>query len=528
MGNDQSANVNASVVAPVTEKSYQQRALFSFVPSTVAFMNAFLALQASDDVFIDADTMEPLVLRLTPSTWQGKLKALAALPSEPVWHAANAYFNPSAEPASNGVASPVTISDELYIGRRTSAVPTVKLLTYTTNDEGSTTYWVMPAKYIFGNNPAPNKGALAIFTIAADGVLTTTQLALAFQTAFNLAVPATIASAAPGANPGESEVTSAAAGYPIVILVKSSNPGPTVTQEDTTVNVANAYSTDLQEMVNAAELAGEANPLAESVRRFYWITDLQANDVVNAEGFAFVDAQAMLSPIRDYQFKGWSTDPENFDPLASSSPAQDAQAANGGDGWHRGVVYMHPRWEFAVAALLGRCVGYEPGGIQFSGRRLNNPGVPDAQIQPINYGDNEALANERKFDFYSSDGTDGMSKWGYLADGSYTDRKWTEDWLRRICTIELMRFQQVKEIVTYTDDDIVAGAGVIQATVATCLAVDPDTIVVTFKRRREVSANNIANRIYIDYFLVCGGRGIINQIGTPQNPVQITVIENLQ
>jgi len=206
--------------------------------------------------------------------------------------------------SGNGVASPVTISDELYIGRRTSAVPTVKLLTYTTNDEGSTTYWVLPAKYIFGNNPAPNKGALAIFTVAADGILTPTQLATAFQVAFNAAVPATIAVAAPGANPGESTVTSAAAGYPVVILVKSSNPGPTVTQSDTTVNVANAYSTDLQEMVNAAELAGEANPLAESVRRFYWITDLQANDVVNAEGFAFVDAQAMLSPIRTPTMSG--------------------------------------------------------------------------------------------------------------------------------------------------------------------------------------------------------------------------------
>lgn len=526
MGNNQLANVQAAVVAPVTPKSYQQRAGFTFSPSTALFETAFLALVASDDVFVDANTMEPVALRLTPGTWMAKLKALGALPTEPVWRAANAYFNPSAEPASNGVSAPVTISDELYIGRRTtSAVPTIKTLTYTTNDAGVTTYYVFPSKYVFtSQTPA---GALATFTVTADAVLTVTQLATAFQTAFNAAVDPSIAVAAAG-GPGESTVTSTADSYPIIILAVSSNPGPTVTQTDDTALVAGTYLADLLAITNAMERAGDTNPNAENVRRCYWWTDLQCCDAVNAEGFAFAEQQGALTPVRDYQFHGWSSDPENFDPLAASSPAQDAQAANGGEGWHRGAVFHHPRWQFDVPMWFGRCVGYEPGLINFSARRLFNPSVPDHQSQKIDYGDNESLAQERKFNYYSSDGTAGATKWGYLADGSFVDRKWTEDWIRRTCEEALTLFQQVNDIVTYTDDDIVAGAKVVQATVSRCFAVNPEQVTVTFRRRSEVNPNNIANRVYIDYFVVAGGRGIINQIGTPTQPVQITVIENLQ
>lgn len=522
MGNVPIANIQAVVAAAVTAKSYQNRAIFTFVPSTSTFLNAYKAQAASDDVFTDPNTGEALVMRLTFGNWMAKLKALGATSAEPVWHAVNGHFHPTGEPDSNGISDVITLPDFVYIGRRTSATPTIKTLTFTTNTEGTVVFDCFPAKYIFANNVP--KGELARITVAADGVLTVTQLATVFRTAFNLAIPSTIALAAAG-GPGANTVTSAADGYPIVILVRSSDPGPTVTQTDDTSVIAAAYSDDMAEMRAAAEQS--ADPLVDAERRWYWWTDLQGNDAVNAQGFAYVDAQGLLFPVVDYQFKGWSTDPANYDPLASNSPAQNAQAANGGEGWHRSVVVMHPRWEFIVPVWLGRCIGYQPGEVNFADRSLYGS-VPDAKLQKIDYLDNESTLKERFCDYYASDGPHGCSKWGALADGSYTDRKWLEDWVRRVGQDALRAYLQVKNIVQYTDADIEGGAGVLQNTLRLIPAIDPAAITVTFKTRREVDANNIANRIYIDYFVVCGGRGVINQIGTPENPIQITVIENLQ
>lgn len=526
MGNFPSVNLAVTVSAPVTVKSYQQHALITFVPSTTDFMNGFLAAPAQKDVvFKDPNTLETLVIKLPAVGWEGKLTALGATSDEPLWHAINGHFNPKTVPDENGIAQPTVIPDVVYIGRRTSATVTIKTLTYTTNTIGSTTYYVLPAPFIFGDNPEPNVGALAIFTVDADGILTPTQLATDFQTQFNAAVDPSIAVAAPG-GPGESTVTSAAAGYPIVIVAISTNPGPTVTQTDDTSVLADAYYDDLEEMKQAAEIGIPNDPLSVPMRRWYWITDLQQNDLVNAQGFDWAQDQGALFPIRDYQYHGWSGSALNFSALAANSPAQLAQQANGGDGWSRGSVWHHNEWEFIVPCEYGRCIGYEPGEVNF-GTKVLYGANSDAKISPRDYGDAENLAVERTFNYYSAEGTRGMTKWGYLADGSYIDRKWTEDWIRRTGYDALIAFMQRNNILTFTDDDIIRGQGIIKGVVAACKAVDPNKVTVTFKRRAALDPNDIANRRYVDYAVVAGGRGVINMFGTPTNPILITVVENL-
>src|SRR5690606_31522786 len=128
-------------------------------------------------------------------------------------------------------------------------------------------------------------------------------------------------------------------------------------------------------------------------------TDLQGDDVVNAEGLAFVQNQAdtaSFNPPRDYQFVAWSTSGSrpvtiggnlvgNFDPSSTDSAAETAAGANGGTGWTRGSVHDHPRYEFLVPALLGRTIGYLPGNVAFTSQVLAGENAA-AIMSPLDYG----------------------------------------------------------------------------------------------------------------------------------------------
>lgn len=531
MGNAPAASVSVTLASNTPAVPYLNHALITFRPQDSTFATNFAASK-QDWMFLSPTTNQGLVAELTPDSWQSRLKSLGADSTEPVWLAVDAHFNQLALANSQGTRERLTKPDKVYIGRRTSAAVSVNTFEFGTNTAGTVTITVNPAKFLYSSStPA---GALAQVTVTADGVLTVGDLATAAAAALN-ALPDFAAHFSAAAALGVVTVTSLVAGYPLIIFVRSTTPGPTMTQAITTVNVASAYYDDLTEMQDAAEFGSLVDPPS---RKYYWITDLQSDDEVNEEGMEWVEDQAdsgTYTPIRDYQFVSWSSSGSraitiggagvgNFNSTATASAAQTAQAANGGTGWSRGSVHDHDRFEFVGPALLGRTIGYLPGDVSFTSKVLYGGSVA-SRMAPRDFGDNETLTFDRTFNWYSAEGPLGSAKWGYLADGSYMDRKWTEDYVRYKITTRLIQWQQLNNIISYTNTTIAAGKAVIQAAMAEVPAVIPNTIGVTSLGRDEVNPANIVARVYYNYTGSGESGGVINRVGTPSDPIAIVISE---
>lgn len=532
MGNAPSVSVVTQISSNVPAVPYLNHALLTFRPQDSTFATNFAASTQSW-MFLSPATNQGLVAELTPDTWQSRLKSLGATSAEPIWTAVDAHFNQLSAPNPSGVREALVKPDKVYIGRRTSAVVSVNTVTFNTNTAGSTTVTINPAKFLYSSSsPA---GALAQTTVVADGVLTVADLAdnLAAQLTALTDFAAHFTAVSDGVD--TVTITSAVAGYPLITFIRSTTPGPTVTLVNTTANVANAYYDDLTEMQEAAELGELVDPPS---RKYYWITDLQGDDVVNAEGMEWVEDQAdagTFTPIRDYLFFSWSTTGArlitfggnqigNFNPSATDSASQEAQAANGGEGWSRGGVWDHDRYEFFTAAMFGRTIGYLPGQVSFTGKELYGSTVA-SRMAPRDYGDNESLtlADERSFNTYCAEGPRGMAKWGYLANGSWVDQKWTEDYVSYQVRTDLLAWMILNNIITYTNDTIEAGKGIVKMAIAKIPAVIPGSIGVVALSRDQVNPANIVARVYYDYTGSGEAAGVINRFGTPANPLPIYI-----
>ena len=532
-------SIKTTVASPVTVVPYLNHALISFVPEDSAFASAFAASTAAW-MFADPNTLQGLVAELGPSNWQSRLQSLGAPTTEPIWTAMAAHFGPLAYPDANGNRERIVKPDVVYVGRRTSAVVSANTFTFDTNTAGRVRIRVNQAKNLYaGSTPV---GSLADTTVVADGVLTVADLADAAAAQLTALADFAAHFTATSDAVDTVTVTSLVAGYPLILGIRSSTPGPTVTQAITTANVANAYRDDLREMQAAAEFTDPGVVDEPQQRRWYWITDLQGDDVVNAEGLAFVENQAdtaSFNPPRDYQFAAWSTSGSrsitiagsqvgNFNPASTASASKAASTANGGTGWTRGSVHDHPRYEFLVPALLGRTIGYLPGDVSFTSKVLAGENAA-AKMSPLGYGTNEGLTlgDSRRFNWYSDDGPGitGMAKWGYLSDGSFMDRPWIADYVTHFATTDLLAWMARKNITSYTDVDIQAGAGIIEAAIAKVPAVLPDTIGVVSIARDAVNPANIVARVYFDYTGAGTSGGVINRFGTPSSPIPITITD---
>lgn len=537
MGNAPAVSIQTTVATPTEAVPYLSHALITFVPEDSTFASNFAASTASW-MFQDPNTLQGLVAEVGPDNWKSRLQSLGAPITEPIWTALAAFFGPLKVADANGNRGRVEKPDVVYIGRRTSAVVSANTIVFNTNTAGSTRVKINPSKYLYSaSSPA---GALADVTITADGVKTVGDLADDLAAALNGVADFAAHFTAVSDGIDTVTITSLAAGYPLIAVVRSSTPGPTITQTITTANVPGAYDADLTEMQIAVETAPEESHAA--ARRFYWITDLQGDDVVNAEGMEWVQKQAdsaVTDPVRDYQFCAWSTSGArkiyiganlvgNFDPSSTDSAAETASKANGGTGWTRASVHDHPFYEFLVPALLGRTIGYLPGAISFTAKVLQGD-TAAAKMTPFSAGTNETLTlgDARRFNYYSDDGPglDGMAKWGYLSDGSFMDRPWTADYVTYFVRLRLLQWMTRKDIVTFTDVDIKAGAGIIEAAIAEVPAVIPGSIGVVSLERSQVNPANIVARVYYDYEAGGTGSGVINRIGTPSEPVQITIVD---
>ena len=533
MGNAPSVSVDATLASNVPPVPYLNHALITFAAEDATFNTNFATVD-QPWIFKHPNTLLGTVAEVSGDNWQSRLKALGAPTTEPIWIALAAYWNPLGQPDEGGNRERVTKSDVIYIGRRTSAVVSANTLTLTSNAAGRIRVKINPARFLYSAS-GPPAGSLADVTVIAAGVKTIAdpvdEIAAALPALPDFA--AHFAGVSDGVN--TVEVESLRPGYPLVMVVMSSTPGPAFTQAITTANVANAYRDDLIEMQGAAEFG---SLLDVPSRKYYWITDLQGDDVVNNEGMLFAQNQgdsSQFTPIRDYRFRAWSTSGDrritiganfvgNFDPLSTASAAGLASVANGGAGYTRAGVHDHDRLEFLVPALLGRCIGYLPGKIAFTARVLQG-GVDAAKMSPRDFGDNETLTEDRHFDWYSAEGPglEGSHKWGYQADGTWVDNGWTEDYIRYQVRVDLLAWMQLKNIVTYTDVDIKAGEGIIAAAIAKIPAVIPSSIGVVSLSRDQVNPANIVARIYLDYVGNGDAGGVINKMGTPSNPLPITI-----
>lgn len=535
MGNAPAVSVQAQFIAANTAVPYLHHMLITGVPEDTTFRTNFQNSTQSW-MHLDPDTLQGLVAEMTEDTWESRLKSLGATSSEPMWIAMQAYWNALRVADGDGNRERVVKPDVVYLGRRTSAVVSINTFTFTTNTAGRVVIKVNESRYLYaGSTPA---GALAQTTVIADGVLTIGDLA--DNAAAQLTAIADLAAHFTAVSDGIDTVTVTGLqpGYPLVLGIMSSTPGPDFTQAITTANVGGAYDADLDEMQAAAEFGQLVDPPR---RRYYWITDLQGDDVVNAEGAAWVqDQDASFTPKRDYQFRMWSTSGArpitiggnlvgNFDPTSTDSAAAEAQAANAGEGWSRAGVWDHDRMEFLTVALAGRCDGYLPGEVYYMAKVLQG-GAAAARMSPRDFGDDESLSlkDERAFNFYSADGPglDGMTKWGYLANGKWSDDQWAEDYIEYQVRVDLLQWMVFSNIITYTNATLKAGEGIIAQALAKIPAVIKESIGVVSLERSQVNPADIVARIYLDYTARGVGAGAINRFGTPGSPIPITIQTN--
>ena len=529
---NESISINTRVVAPVTAIPFLHHALCTIRPSTPAFLTGFSDSVASW-MIADPETGKGICAELGANNYAQRLKSLGCLTNDPAYIWVDCHFKQIAVANPDGSIPAISKPDVVYLGRRTRAVVSVQ--TFTFGDSGaastSTRIRVNPARFLYSDStPA---GALADVTVDADGVLTPTQLATAAVVALN-ALPDFTGSFAAASALGVVTITSDVAGFPLIVEVTSTTGGPTMTQAITTANIAGDYELDLLDIQGAAEF----NTSGDNVpgRKFFFVTDLQLDDTVNDEGAAWVEDQAStasFNPPRLYVFGQHSTTGDksitiggdlagNFDPAAVAAASQIAQAANAGIGYANSFVLDHDRLEFAVAGLFGRCIGFLPGQVSFTDKVLYGS-TANAKMTRRSYGDDDLLTDERKFNTYGAEGLFGSCQWGYLSDGSFIDRKWLEAYVTYLCSTRLVAWKQRLNIVAYTNDSISAGAGIIANAMAELPAIDTSSIVITFLPRASVNPNDIATRVYKDYSAFAVSFGVINRIGTPADPIQVTI-----
>ena len=531
MGNAPAVSVKPSVTTPSVAVPYLNHAMWSFVPQDSTFASNLAASQQTW-VFQSPSSLQGIGLELGAENWESRLQSLACPEDEPLWLAVSAHFNPLGVLDSAGNRTPLRVKkpDVVYAGVRTRAEASVNTITFTNNTAGRVRVRVNQARYLYA------AGALADVTVVSDGVKTTTQLASELTLALN-----NIAGFADhflaAAALGVVTITADEPGYPLIVSMMVSTPGPTMELADTTPHTPGDYALDLDDIQEAVETGEFIDPPR---RRYYFVNDLQGSDAVNAEGMEWAEDQFTgNTPPRRYQYPSWSTTGArlitvsgqqvgNFNPAATESAAQNGAEANGGFGWSRGSVWDHDRFEFLVPALLGRTIAYLPGEVSFTSKVLQG-GTPAAQMSPRDHGDDETLTlgSQRRFNWYSADGPglQGQAKWGYLCDGSFVDRKWLEDYIEYVVRVGLLSFMQERNIVTFTDDDIEAGKNVIERALASIPAVIADSVVVASLTRDQVNPANIVARVYLDYTGAGDSSGVINRFGTPTDPIAITITD---
>lgn len=512
-GNDPSVVVAAELGLLSDARLALQRLLITFVPSTPGFAAGFATLGDYGPV----NARRAMVL--TPTNYRSRLEAAGAASDEPIWRALDAFWNPrgALDISGSRTPDPVALTDYIVIGTRELADPTSWNLDVTSNAVGFITVTIDPQGS--GDGTARILTERAQVVVESDGVKTIADLRdeiVAGLTA--IAAFTSVATAAPG-GPADLDVDTIADGYPLIVRVSVTSGGPTYALVNNTPYPALSWETDFDDVRQAVETDGLG------ARAFWHVHDLQGLDALNLAAANYMDTLAAATVPAQYIYWAWSYSLENFDPLAVGSPAEVWRTA----AFTRASLWDHDLAENLVPALLGRALGYRPGEVVFSALELNGS-VDAAIITKRAKGANEYLANEenRSFNFYSGDGPAGETKWGLLpaarqATPQWIDNTWLTDWLKFVCERDLATWKRSKSIVTYTDDEIVAGGEVLRDSAAAVPAILADTVAVSFLTRAMVSPADRQARRYNYWVVDAEGAGAMVRLGQTTFPIKVNV-----
>lgn len=466
---------------------------------------------------------------MTPADWRSKLSLMGASEAEPIYQNVAAYFTGQSAANRQGVRQPVTRPPHLIIGLRSSGVQTQWEADFTTATAGVVTISINPSpSYYDGTH------ALAKIEIIADGVKTAADLRDEAVAALN-ALPAFAAAytAAPGAG-ALLEVESDAAGVPLWVSIIVTTGGPIITTTNVTANTPGAYTADLTLLRNVVELSPD--PETGTPRRWFWaVTDTQADDVVNAEGFAWTQAETGLLPAREAFYFALSLNPLNYDPTsAGASPLEQATVANGGGGWSTGCMTISRNLEWIPAAILGRCLGFLPGagdgGISWSSRQLRGT-LRWSRITPQTFDDLENMIESRRGNWYSAEGDGGSFKYAVGLDGNFLDRKWAEATARLFGYTDLLGLLIENHVVAYSNTGFKRGATAIEVAllrvpgIALAMVEDPESINVSFTPRAQIPVGESEFREMNRYDVTARFIPGIVKFGTPAVPITFVLLE---
>lgn len=529
MGNYGTVNAKTSIQTATSAKPFLHHLLTTFVPSTAQFQNGF---EDSEAEWMGQSPTTGLgaYAELTPDTWSTRLKALGATIDEPIYRAMSAHFGQLLAAKPDGTRDRIELPDVAYIGLRTRAVVSKMTITYGTNTAGTVRVRVNRAKYI--ETDADPAGALADVTIASDGVDAVAVLATDTAAALNAILDFSAVFLATAAL-GVVTITSLTPGYPLELDVSPSTPGPTMTVAVTTTNTPGAYALDLNDLQTAGEFGTHLDPPA---RKWFWITDLQRDDVVNLEGLGWAATQGdtdVHNPPRDYVYFAHSVMGAavvtrsgagigNFNAAATASLSQAAASALAGEGYEAGSIAVHDRMEYVVPGLLGRVLGYLPGQASFTSKVLYGSTGP-SRMTPREWGDLEYLAGDRNFGYYSAEGTRGAYLYSPTPSGSFIDRIWLRAYATYLARLRIIELMQRRNTMAYGDDDIEAIAKTAESALAEIPAITASTIRATFLKRSQVDPGDISARIYRGLLEFADTNGVINRIGTLADPFSISL-----
>lgn len=443
-------------------------------------------------------------IRVTQSNWKTELRARGGVETDLLWIAVEKFFAPALAAPGPDNANPARakhVSDYLVLGRRTAAEPTVWTVTVT--------------GFIDGTYTLEGVGFDDVSHVAA-GAADATEIRDALLAAWNANLTLNGPTLAATSGAAALTITTDTDGFPFI--VGGSSTGSPLTIVNTTA--AGVYSTDL------AAIRLNDDPTGK-LGGFYFIHDLQWDDATNEQGVDWCIAEKTADERKTYLYIGQSYNADIPDAAETGDPASELKTLLtplSDENNDRGSLWFHDQWQFEVCTLLGRCIGYNLGQINYAQRQL--VGITPADLGS---GNDEVTATSKFFNFYSSEFPNGNTKWGYLGSGRFIDELWGEDILSYEGQTALSELLTQADALAYTDDGGIAqGQAAITAKISkysgpTYGYLIPDSIVVTAGKRADQPTNDIVERLFTDYQVTAQGANLINRYGAEARPISLTI-----
>lgn len=348
-----------------------------------------------------AALMTERAFKVTPNNYKTALAAKGFVSSDAHWKHCEAIF------AQTDAAFPVT---SVVIGRR--ATPVAKVITVTVGGNADGDYSIQidsntAYEYAAAGKTATEIRDALLALMAADGWVT-------------------------AASQGGAAITLTAINVGLDFSVTLASPGDAMTQAVTTPNTG-IYD------------------------------DLDAVKAENFDWFGILETAHSKAAILDAA-RWASTQPVKFfaetnDTAVKTNAAGNVAAALKAKNYaNTSTRYHHTGAELYTAALVGRCLGYDVGRIQWSHRQL-------VGITAKNYGAEANTVENLELNYVGRYDTigGGRSLFNYTADGGFIEMEIGRWVSRSRVQSKLLEFLAVNEITAYTTEEgVAAGAAKIR------------------------------------------------------------------